>query len=491
MLGPERILPGRVRQRVATKVMQTALAVRHGAAGHRHPGLRDHLFRDDGGRLRRLDAGALLGWMVLYAAARFLVRAAPGQVAQNQADAPFMMTGRITPTPTPTSPPSSLFSHANRPEGRLYARRRWRTGVTVHRQMRMVIASRSSTTLSMALDPVHPGMALWLWDEGPGGRGCGGRGGGDGPAPERHLALEGCGRWPRCSSTSAPCRTASTPLAKPRTAWSTAPGQALKVSRSEIRFGRWNFQLRPQRRTVADASSTAPDHPALARRSAWWDAPGQATDHHLNLLLRFYDVAGGPHPHRQPGHRHRDARLLRAQVGMVTQGHLAAAPLGARPTSLARPDAGDADMVKAAEPEARLGSSGPVRPLKGQRGIFGRPRGRTYGVKLSGGQRQRIAIARVMLRTRRSWCSTKRPTRSTPRPVEAAIQERTSYSLMEGKTGDRHCHCLSSTIAALDCLVVMDAGRIVDKAATPSCWRKRHLTPGSGRTRAAVPGLED
>jgi len=37
------------------------------------------------------------------------------------------------------------------------------------------------------------------------------------------------------------------------------------------------------------------------------------------------------------------------------------------------------------------------------------------GVKLSGGQRQRIAIARVILKTLRSWCSMKRPPRSTAR----------------------------------------------------------------------------
>ncbi len=39
-----------------------------------------------------------------------------------------------------------------------------------------------------------------------------------------------------------------------------------------------------------------------------------------------------------------------------------------------------------------------------------------HGVKLSGGQRQRIAIARAMLRTRRSCCSTRRPRHSTPSP---------------------------------------------------------------------------
>jgi len=37
------------------------------------------------------------------------------------------------------------------------------------------------------------------------------------------------------------------------------------------------------------------------------------------------------------------------------------------------------------------------------------------GVKLSGGQRQRVALARVILKTRRSWCWTRPPARSTAR----------------------------------------------------------------------------
>ncbi|MEE9477310.1 MAG: ATP-binding cassette domain-containing protein, partial [Roseateles sp.] len=82
------------------------------------------------------------------------------------------------------------------------------------------------------------------------------------------------------------------------------------------------------------------------------------------------------------------------------------------------------------------------------------------GVKLSGGQRQRIAIARVMLKDAPILLLDE-ATSALDSEVEAAIQQ-SLYSLMEGKTVVAIAHRLS-TIAALDRLVVMDAGRIVEQ----------------------------
>src|SRR5690606_6392219 len=82
------------------------------------------------------------------------------------------------------------------------------------------------------------------------------------------------------------------------------------------------------------------------------------------------------------------------------------------------------------------------------------------GVKLSGGQRQRIAIARMMLKNAPILVLDE-ATSALDSEIEAAIQENL-YRLMEDKTVVAVAHRLS-TIAALDRLVVIDDGRIVEE----------------------------
>jgi ATP-binding cassette subfamily B multidrug efflux pump len=82
------------------------------------------------------------------------------------------------------------------------------------------------------------------------------------------------------------------------------------------------------------------------------------------------------------------------------------------------------------------------------------------GVKLSGGQRQRVAIARVMLKDAPILLLDE-ATSALDSEVEAAIQQSLD-SLMHGKTVIAIAHRLS-TIAAMDRLIVLDAGRIVEE----------------------------
>ena len=81
-------------------------------------------------------------------------------------------------------------------------------------------------------------------------------------------------------------------------------------------------------------------------------------------------------------------------------------------------------------------------------------------MKLSGGQRQRVAIARAMLKDAPILILDE-ATAALDSEVEAAIQANLDR-LMEGKTVIAIAHRLS-TIAAMDRLVVMDQGRIVEQ----------------------------
>jgi len=122
-----------------------------------------------------------------------------------------------------------------------------------------------------------------------------------------------------------------------------------------------------------------------------------------------------------------------------------------------RPDAGDAAMLSAAQRAEAHDFIQTLADAKGRTGYDAHVGER--GVKLSGGQRQRIAIARVMLKDAPVLLLDE-ATSALDSEVEAAIQH-SLYRLMEGKTVVAIAHRLS-TIAAMDRLIVMDQGRIVE-----------------------------
>ena len=94
------------------------------------------------------------------------------------------------------------------------------------------------------------------------------------------------------------------------------------------------------------------------------------------------------------------------------------------------------------------------------------------GVKLSGGQKQRIAIARVILKNAPILLLDE-ATSALDSGVEAIIQESLDI-LMRGKTVIAIAHRLS-TIAAMDRLIVMDDGKIIEDGSHEMLLKKKGL----------------
>jgi ATP-binding cassette subfamily B multidrug efflux pump len=243
-------------------------------------------------------------------------------------------------------------------------------------------------------------------------------------------------------------------LSRPHAVVDRPGARPLQVSRGEIRFEDVSFGYGGERMVVENLSLDirAGEKIGLVGRSG----AGKSTI--VNLLLRFHDIERGRVLIDGQDIAEVTQNSLRAQVGMVTQ-DTSLLHRSVRDNILyGRPDATDADMLLAARrAEAHEFIQGLTDPK--QRTGYDAHVGER-GVKLSGGQRQRIAIARVMLKDAPILLLDE-ATSALDSEVEAAIQA-SLYRLMEGKTVVAIAHRLS-TIAAMDRLVVLDRGRIVEQ----------------------------
>jgi len=243
-------------------------------------------------------------------------------------------------------------------------------------------------------------------------------------------------------------------ISKPRVVEDRPDATELKVTRGEIAFENIRFHYGKKGGVIEDLSLTIRpgEKVGLVGRSG----AGKSTL--VNLLLRFYDLEGGRILIDGADISRVTQDSLRAQIGMVTQ-DTSLLHRSVRDNILyGRPDADDEMVRAAAENAAALDFIPSLRDIKGRTGFDAHVGER--GVKLSGGQRQRIAIARVMLKDAPILILDE-ATSALDSEVEAAIQENL-YRLMEGKTVIAIAHRLS-TIAAMDRLVVMDAGRIIEQ----------------------------
>ena len=446
--------------RIATKVMQTALAVRDTWL----------IFADIlvyvliyfvtlvaiVGGFNALLMLPFLGWLAAYAVTLWFFVPRLGRVAQAQADARSLMVGRVTDAYTNIST-VKLFSHSRREAH--FARDAMREFMlTAYGQMRLVTAFELvNQCLSVALMASTTGVALWLWVHGQVGVGA------VAAATAMAFRLNGISHWVMWEMASlfehiGTVQDGIKTLSRQRSVLDKPGAVELTVPHGEVRFEDVSFAYGAegpnQRRVIEDLSLTIRpgEKIGLVGRSG----AGKSTV--VNLLLRLYDVQGGRITIDGQDIAGVTQDSLRRQVGMVTQDTSLLHRSVRENVLYGRPDASEEQMLHAAE---RAEASEFIRSLadaKERRGFDAHVGER--GVKLSGGQRQRIAIARVMLKDAPILLLDE-ATSALDSEVEAAIQQ-SLYRLMEGKTVVAIAHRLS-TIAAMDRLIVMDHGRVVEQ----------------------------
>jgi len=177
----------------------------------------------------------------------------------------------------------------------------------------------------------------------------------------------------------------------------------------------------------------------------------------MNILLRLYDINGGRILIDGTNIATVSQNSLRSQIGVVTQDTSLLHRSVRDNIAYGSSAASDEEVIKAAKRANAHEFIIDLEDGEGRKGYEAHVGER--GVKLSGGQRQRIAIARVFLKDAPILVLDE-ATSALDSEVESAIQENL-FALMEGKTVIAIAHRLS-TIAALDRLVVLEAGDIVE-----------------------------
>ena len=442
--------------RISTKLMQTALAVRDTWLVFTELLVFVVIyFVTLLGVLGGFDAWLVvpfLGWVALYVLALVYFVPRLGRVAQKQADARSLMTGRITDAYTNIAT-VKLFSHARREAS--FARSAMAEFLTtVHAQMRLVTGFEIvNHALSMALIAATVGATLWLWIDERVGVGA------VAAATAMALRLNGISHWVMWEMASlfeyiGTVQDGIDTLARPPALVDKPDARPLEVTRGEIRFEGVSFGYGGRNAVVDDLSLVIRpgEKIGLVGRSG----AGKSTI--VNLLLRFYDTERGRITIDGQDIALATQDSLRAQIGMVTQDTSLLHRSVRENIVYGRPDADDAAMIAAARRAEAHEFVEALRDPKGRQGYDAHVGER--GVKLSGGQRQRVAIARVMLKDAPILLLDE-ATSALDSEVEAAIQL-SLYRLMEGKTVVAIAHRLS-TIAAMDRLIVLEKGRIVEE----------------------------
>lgn len=444
--------------RVSAKVMQTALAVRDLCMG-----IGDVMsyvlvnFITVIAVVTSFDWRFLppfLLWLTFYiVAVRWFVPRL-SKSSESQASARALMTGRITDAYTNIST-VKLFSHAGR-EAEYAKSAMLDFQKTVYRQMRLISGlDIVHQILSAMLLLSVAGIGLWLLSQEKVGFG--------GVTAVFALALRvtGMSQWVMWTVATlfenvGTIRDGMGTLSKVSAVVDKPGAKALQVKQGEVIFKNvcFNYARHDDKPIIEGFNLTIRpgERIGLVGRSG----AGKSTL--VNLLLRFYDVNSGEITIDGQNIADVTQDSLRENIGMVTQDTSLLHRSIRENIKYGRLDATDEQMIQAAKHAQAHDFIVQLRDDFGNSSYDVEVGER--GVKLSGGQRQRIAIARVMLKDAPILLLDE-ATSALDSEVELAIQD-SLYSLMKGKTVVAIAHRLS-TIAAMDRLIVMDKGRIVEE----------------------------
>ncbi|MBV4484526.1 ABC transporter ATP-binding protein/permease [Pseudomonas sp. SWRI153] len=442
--------------RVTTKVMQTALSVREVLFTLIEilPGIGVYfiaIIALAGGFALKLML-PFLAWIVLFGLAMVYFVPRLGKVGQEQADARSSMTGRIADAYTNITT-VKLFSHSKR-EAHFARAAMEDFKLTGFRQMRLVSQFEIvNQALVVALIMGAGGYALWLWHQGEVGTGA------VAAITAMALRINGMSHWIMWQMTSlfeniGTVQDGMATLTSGPKVQDAPDAKVLQPAGGEVVFDNVSFNYNGERQ-VLDALSL---HIRPGEKIGLVGRSGAGKSTLINLLLRFYDVDRGEIRIDGQNIAQVTQDSLRSAIGMVTQDTSLLHRSIRDNIAYGRPDATDEEIRRAAVNAQADGFISQLSDKQGHNGydtLVGE-----RGIKLSGGQRQRIAIARVMLKNAPILLLDE-ATSALDSEVEVAIQESLD-EMMQGKTVIAIAHRLS-TIAAMDRLIVMDEGRIIEQ----------------------------
>jgi len=442
--------------RVATKVMQTSLAIRETVMK-----VLDTLtyvgvyFFSAMVLMASLNVWLIwpyLAWLAVYALLLKYYLPRMKAISRLQADARSVMTGRIVDSYTNVMT-VKLFAHSGREEE--YAKESMNLFLdTVHPQMRYSTAFISWLQLLNGLLLFSVGaLSIGLWVHGNLSVGAVAVGVG------LVLRLQGMSQWimwelSHLFESIGVVYDGMNMISRENEVKDVSSAQPLLVPRGQINFDRVSFHYGRDSGAIdsMSLSISGGEKIGLVGRSG----AGKTTL--TNLLLRLYDVESGQITIDGVDIKSVTQESLRQNIGVVTQDTALLHRSVFDNIAYGRPDATHDEVISAA---ARANAHEFIQDLVDGQGV------KAYdaqvgerGVKLSGGQRQRIAIARMFLKDAPILILDE-ATSALDSEVEAAIQDNLS-SLMRGKTVIAIAHRLS-TIAMMDRLIVMDEGHIIEQ----------------------------